>query len=119
MESQSSGSVRDIRGIEKDSGDTEKGRGANTVSFPDLRRGRWSSSLRRCSPGFSVRQHPPIQVYSQAEAAFGAAMGQLHYYRGMEQQGHLRFIKDWATLEAHLNAWKADEMSRTLPSVSS
>ena len=105
-----------IRQIEKDSGDTEKGRGANTVSFPDLRRGKVVTFVatvlaRLFRPG-SI---PPIQLYSQAESAFGAAMGQLHYYRGMAQQGHLRFIKDWPSLEAHIQAWKADEDSRTLP----
>jgi membrane dipeptidase len=105
-----------IRELEKDAGDTEKGRGANTVSFPDLRRGKVVTFVatvlaRLFRPG-SI---PPIQLYSQAEASFGAAMGQLHYYRGLEQRGHLRFIKDWPSLEAHLTAWKADEGSTTLP----
>jgi membrane dipeptidase len=105
-----------IRQLEKDAGDTDKGRGAGTVSFPDLRRGKIVTFVatllaRLFRPG-SI---PPIQLYSQAEAAFGAAMGQLHYYRGMEQQGHLCFIKDWPSLEAHISAWKADEDSATLP----
>ena len=105
-----------IRQMELASGDTEKGRGGNTVSFPDLRRGKVVTFVatvlaRLFRPG-SI---PPIQLYSQSASAFGAAMGQLHYYRGLEQQGVLRFIKDWPTLDAHINAWKADENSATLP----
>jgi len=105
-----------IRQIEKDAGETEKGRGANTVSFPDLRRGKVVTFVatvlaRLFRPGII----PPIQLYSQSEAAFGAAMGQLHYYRGMAQQGHLRLIQDWPSLEAHTAAWKADEDSLTRP----
>ena len=106
----------EIRQLEKSSGDNEKGRGANTVSFPDLRRGKVvifvATVLARLFRPGSI---PPIQLYSQTESAFGAAMGQLHYYRGMEQEGRLRLIKDWPSLEAHVGAWKADEDSRTLP----
>ncbi|MSU80063.1 MAG: peptidase M19 [Gemmataceae bacterium] len=105
-----------IRKLEVAAGETEKGRGGNTVSFPDLRRGKVVTFVatvlaRLFRPG-SI---PPIQDYSQSASAFGAAMGQLHYYRGLEQQGVLRFIKDWPTLESHVNAWKIDENSTTLP----
>jgi membrane dipeptidase len=105
-----------IRRSETDLGYTEKGRGANTVSFPDLRRGKVATFVatvlaRLFRPGVI----PPIQLYSQHEAAFGAAMGQLHYYRGLEQQGVLRLIRDWPTLDRHIRAWKADENSTTLP----
>jgi membrane dipeptidase len=105
-----------IRRLEIEAGDTAKGRGANTVSFPDLRRGKVVTFVatvlaRLFRPGGI----PPIQRYSQAEAAYAAAMGQLHYYRGMQQQGHLRWIKDWPTLESHIQSWTADENSATLP----
>ncbi len=48
-------------------------------------------------------------------AAYGAAHGQLAYYRALEQEGLLRIIKDAASLNAHLRAWRADENSKTLP----
>jgi membrane dipeptidase len=106
----------EIRRLEIAAGENEKGRGANTVSFPDLRRGKVvifvATVLARLFRPGSI---PPIQLYSQAEAAFGAAMGQLHYYRGLEQERRLRLIKDAASLEAHVGAWQADEESTTLP----
>jgi membrane dipeptidase len=43
------------------------------------------------------------------QAAYGAAYGQLAYYRALEQQGVLRWIKDAATLDCHVKAWLADE----------
>lgn len=106
----------EIRQREIAAGETDKGRGANTVSFPDLRRGKVFTFVatvlaRLLRPG-SI---PAIQLYTQPEAAFGAAMGQLHYYRGLEQQGHLRILRNWPELEAHFNAWRADETSSTLP----
>jgi membrane dipeptidase len=105
-----------IRQIEKEAGCVDKGRCCNTVSFPDLRRGKVvifiATVLARL---LRIGAMPAIQRYAHMEAAFGAAMGQLHYYRGMEQSGHLRFIKDWPSLEAHMNAWRADENSTTLP----
>src|SRR5262249_19342490 len=40
--------------------------------------------------------------------AYAAAYGQLAYYRALEQEGVLRWIKDWPTLDAHVRAWQAD-----------
>ncbi len=109
-------SCEKIRALETEAGYTDKGRCVNTVSFPDLRRGKVTTFIATLLARLlRIGAMPAIQRYAHMEAAFGAAMGQLHYYRGLEQAGHLRFIKDWPTLEAHLNAWKADEDSKTLP----
>jgi membrane dipeptidase len=48
-------------------------------------------------------------------AAYAAACGQLGYYRALEQDGLLRFIKDAATLDAHVKAWQRDEDNTTEP----
>src|SRR5262249_11200435 len=56
-----------------------------------------------------------IQRYTSMPAAYGAAYGQLAYYRGLEQEGLLRWIKDWPALESHLRSWQADEDNSTLP----
>jgi membrane dipeptidase len=83
-----------------------KGRGAGTVSFPELRRGRVGlfiatllSRLHR--PGLM----PAFQRYDSMLAAYGATRGQLAYYQALEERGVLRWIKDAATLEAHVRAW--------------
>jgi membrane dipeptidase len=108
--------VAKIRQMEIDAGLKDKGRGCNTVAFPDLRRGKVvvfiATLLARL---LRIGAMPAIQRYSSMSAAYGAAYGQLAYYRGLEQEGLLRFIKDWPTLDAHVKAWQQDEGSTTLP----
>jgi membrane dipeptidase len=93
-----------------------KGRGVNTVSFPDLRRGKVAVFIatllaRLHRPGAM----PPIQRYTSMPAAYGAAYGQLAYYRALEQEGLLRWIKDAATLDAHVRGWQQDEDNTAEP----
>jgi membrane dipeptidase len=97
--------VAEIRRRERDM--EGKGRGCNTVSFPELRRGKVALFIatllaRLLRPNLM----PAIQRYSSMPAAYAAAYGQLAYYRALEQEGLLRWIKDWPTLEAHLRAWQ-------------
>jgi membrane dipeptidase len=97
--------VSEIR--RREAGMDGKGRGCNTVSFPDLRRGKVGLFIatllaRLHRPGAM----PPIQRYSSMEAAYAAAYGQLAYYRALEQEGWLRWIKDWPALESHVRAWQ-------------
>ena len=87
-----------------------KGRGCNTVSFPELRRGKVAVFIatllaRLLRPNLM----PAIQRYSSMPAAYAAAYGQLAYYRALEQQGLLRWIKDAASLDAHVKAWLSNE----------
>src|SRR5947209_16385250 len=100
--------VADIRRSEE--GMTDKGRGVNTVSFPELRRGKVAIFIatllaRLLRPNLI----PAIQRYSSMEAACAAAWGQLAYYRVLEQEGTLRWIKDGAGLQAHVRGWETNE----------
>jgi membrane dipeptidase len=102
--------VAEIRRREREQGMTDKGRACNTVSFPELRRGKVAIFIatllaRLLRPG----NMPAIQRYENMNAAYAAAYGQLAYYRTLEQQGVLRWIKDWPALEAHVRAWEANE----------
>jgi membrane dipeptidase len=106
-------SVADIRRSEQ--GMTGKSRGCNTVSFPELRRGgvvifiaTLLARLLRAGP------NPAVQRYTSMEAAYGAALGQLAYYRAMEQAGYLRWIKDGPTLDAHIRDWEEEASSSSL-----
>jgi len=80
-----------------------KSRGRGTVSFPELRRGGvgiFTATL--LARQFQPTRMPAIQRYTSMEAAYAAAMGQLAYYRALEEAGHLRWIKDVATLQRHV-----------------
>jgi membrane dipeptidase len=106
--------VAEIRRSEE--GMADKGRGVNTVSFPELRRGKVAVFIatllaRLLRPNLI----PAIQRYSSMPAAYAAAYGQLAYYRALEQQGLLRWIKDAAGLDAHVRAWLSDEDTTSEP----
>src|SRR3954452_974338 len=105
-----------IRQTERDAGMTDKGRTCNTVTFPDLRRGKVVIFIATLLPRLlRIGAMPAIQRYSSMVAAYGAAYGQLYYYRGLEQEGLLRGIRDRKALDEHIAAWTADENSTTLP----
>jgi membrane dipeptidase len=96
-----------------------KGRGCNTVSFPELRKGKVAIFIATLLARV-VRSNfvTPIQRYTSMQAAYGAAYGQLAYYRALEQQGILRWIKDAKTLDAHVEQWRTGSVSdRSSPDV--
>ncbi len=102
--------VAQIRQTEKDAGMADKGRGCNTVSFPELKQGKVgifiATLLARLLRAGAM---PAIQRYSSMPAAYAAAHGQLAYYRVLEAEGVLRWIKDAASLDAHVKAWLDQE----------
>jgi membrane dipeptidase len=102
--------VADIRKHERQQGMTDKGRACNTVSFPELRRGKVAIFIATLLARLlRIHSMPAIQRYSSMESAYAAAYGQLAYYRALEQRGVLRWIRDWPSLEAHLRAWERNE----------
>jgi membrane dipeptidase len=105
-----------IRKVESDAGMTDKGRCCNTVSLPDLRRGKVIIVIATLLPRIlRIGAMPAIQRFAHMEAAFGHAYGQMGYYHAMCQHGHMRWIKNWPALDEHIKQWKADEESKTLP----
>jgi membrane dipeptidase len=98
--------VAEIRRYETEQGMSEKGRGCNTVAFPELRRGKVAIFIATLLARW-VRPTgmPPFQRYRSMEAAYAAAHGQLEYYRALQQQGVLVWIKDRQGLDAHVRAW--------------
>jgi len=99
--------VADIRQRERELSMTGKARGENTVSFPELRRGEIGVFIATLLPRLlRANLMPALQRYQNMTAAYAAAHGQLAYYRALEQQGVLRWIKDGPALEAHVAAWQ-------------
>ena len=106
----------DIRRRETEQDMTDKGRGEGTVSFPELRCGKVGVFIatllaRLLRPNLN----PAIQRYESMEAAYAAAHGQMAYYRTLEQQGYLRWIKDVTALDAHVRAWEAPDGAEREP----
>jgi membrane dipeptidase len=106
--------VADIR--RREEGMIDKGRGCNTVAFPELRRGKVAVFIATLLARLlRPRTIPAIQPYSSMPAAYGAAYGQLAYYRALEQQGLLRCIRDAAGLQTHMHAWESNEDNSAEP----
>jgi membrane dipeptidase len=98
--------VADLRRREIEQQLNGKGRGVNTVSFPDLRRGRVGLFIatllaRLHRPGMM----PAFSRYDTMDAAYAATMGQMYYYQALVDQGYLRWIKDVDSLNEHVSAW--------------
>jgi membrane dipeptidase len=97
-----------IRQRERDQGMSGKGRGENTVSFVELRRGQVGIFIATLLARLlRANLMPAIQRYESMTAAYAAAQGQLAYYQALERQGVLRWIKDAPSLLAHVQAWKS------------
>jgi membrane dipeptidase len=100
----------------REAGLTDKpDRGRNTVSLPELRRGRVglvvaTQIARFVAPGNVLPGwHSPEQAWAQTQ-------GQLAWYREMEKAGEMVAISDRAGLDAHLAAWHASTADpATLP----
>ncbi len=107
--------VAEIRRREREAGMTDKARGMNTVAFPELRRGQVGICIATLLPRLlRIGANPALQRYSSMEAAYAAACGQLAYYRALEQEGVLRWIKDAAALDSHVRAWLTDGTNEPL-----
>ena len=105
--------VNEIRARESGTNALEfKARGRGTVSFHELRRGNVATFIATLLPRlFRPNLMPAIHRYASMEAAYAAAMGQMSYYCALEQNGSLRWIRDWPTLEAHVRQWTSVESS--------
>lgn len=105
--------VPELRAVEAGFTDI-KGRGRNTVTFPELKRCRVgvcvATLLARSGPDAAQRwgfQRGDID-YATQQIAYAHAFGSLGYYRLLEAQGHLRFITTRGELESHWQKWLAD-----------
>ncbi len=85
-----------------------KARAKNTVALPELRQGRVALSFATLLARSTGQTVPHLDFGSQAQA-YGAAMGQLAYYRALETDGHVRILADSPELRAHIAEWEAWE----------
>lgn len=97
-------SVQEIRSSE--AGMLGPGRTRNTVAFPEMRQGEVALCLATVLARTS-NLGDPLLDYRTREIACAMAKGQLAYYRIMEAEGILRMLRDWRSVQAHLEKWKA------------
>ncbi len=105
--------VSELREVEKEFTDI-KGRGRNTLTFPELKRCRVgvcvATVLARSGPDAAHRwgfKRGDID-YATQHIAYAHAFGSLGYYRLLEAQGHIKFITTRGELKAHWDKWLAD-----------
>jgi hypothetical protein len=98
--------VEEIRRREREQKWVDKARGGNTVSFPELRRGKVAVFIATLlARSLQPNCVPAFQRYNSMEAAYAAARGQLAYYRALQRQGILAWIKNERDLDSHVRAW--------------
>lgn len=103
-------SVYTIRSLEE--GMPEPGRAQGTVALPELRQGRVALCFATLLARATGRPVPHLDYLSTAQA-YGAARGQLAYYRALEQQGHVRVICERSELDDHIAQWEAWDAAAT------
>jgi membrane dipeptidase len=95
--------LEEIRRAE--AGMDEYHRGANTVCFPEMRRGDvaicLATVLSRCTPA-----KEPLLDWRSQEIASAMGHGQRTYYRILEKQGHMRMLQSADDIHSHLDAWR-------------
>lgn len=93
---------------------TAKARGVNTVSLPEMVHGRVGMVIGTLLARL-IREHenPSFCRYDHMEAAHGAAMGQLAWYKAIEKRGLLKFIHTAKDLEESVATWSQPNQKRT------
>jgi membrane dipeptidase len=97
--------VDDLRAHEREQGLLGAGRGRNTVTLPELRRGGVGLSMATLLARTGGAPTPGLPKYASAAIAYGMAQGQLAYYRILAASGDLTVIGDRAELRRHWERW--------------
>jgi membrane dipeptidase len=84
--------IAEIRAQETALGMTDKGRCTNTVSFPELRRGKIGLGVATVLARQERQINHPFG-YTTPEACYAVAMSHLYYYKAMEKAGYMRPLR--------------------------
>jgi membrane dipeptidase len=99
--------IANIRAREK--GMTDKpDRAKGTVSLPELRKGNIGLVVATQIARFVASDNPLPGWYSP-EQAWAQTQAQLAWYNAMEEAGEMIQIRDYTSLEKHLDYWKNNE----------
>lgn len=84
------------------------------ATLPEMRKGRVAVAVVKVV-GRMDRPGNPLWGYRTAAGAYAAAMGDLAYYRALEQAGEVRIIASAATLQQHMAEWETAIDTAALP----
>ncbi|MDF1658461.1 MAG: membrane dipeptidase [Verrucomicrobiales bacterium] len=101
-------SLAEIRALEKDMTDM-KGRGENTVTFEEMRRGGIGLCVAT-QIGGCMKPAGPCASWESPSQAWAMTQGQRIYYETMAEMGEMSPVRNLAELDAHLAKW-ADPMA--------
>jgi membrane dipeptidase len=90
-----------------EAGMTQKARGKNTVSLPELRRGEVGIVVATLLARANRRSRSSLDFRTQ-EIACATAQGQLAYYRLLERRGACEILLDWPALARNFARWEQD-----------
>ena len=85
-----------------------RGKGQGTVAYPEMRHGRIALSFVTLFARSTGNPAPHFDFATPVQA-YGAAQGQLAYYRALEETGHVRIITALEDLDNHIADWQAWE----------
>ena len=94
--------VEEIRRAEADL--AEHRRGANTVCFPEMRKGNVAICLATVLARCTSLNDPQLDWRTQ-EAASAMGHGQRTFYRIMEERGQMRMLRNPHDIQNHVEAW--------------
>ncbi len=83
----------------------DRRRSANTVCFPEMRRGDVAICLATVLARCTNANHALLDWRSQ-EIASAMGHGQRNYYRIMEERGQMRILRNPSDIQNHLEAWR-------------
>lgn len=105
--------VHEIRRREEGMRDL-KGRALGTTAFPEMRRAEMglcvATQLAGCMTG-----PRPMANWMSPEQAYAQTQGQLAWYQAMEEEGHLRMIRDLRGLEEMIQLWTDGQSPEAKP----
>lgn len=84
----------------------QKGRAANTLSFPELNKGRIMMSFATLLARIAHETNN-FNGNNGQEICHAKAKGHRAYYDVYERLGYVRVLRDWPAVEQHVAEWKA------------
>ena len=81
-------------------------RGTATVAFPEMRKGQIGIFMSTIMARVQVSNHQLDDGMRTQQAAHAIGQSHLHYYKALQEEGHLRFITDIDSLNQITAEWE-------------